>query len=54
MGQHWPNTDFQPNAGGGRERDDGRAVITAGAGVPPPAGHYLSTGQLLQQQTDTP
>ena len=35
-----------PNAGGGREQDDGQAVITAGAGVPPPAGHYLSTGQL--------
>ena len=29
-------------------------VGARGAGVPPPAGHYLSTGQLLQQQTDTP
>ena len=28
-------------------------VITAGAGVPAPAGHYHSTGQLLQQPTDT-
>ena len=41
------------SAGGGREQDDGQAVITASAGVPS-AGHYLSTGQLLQQQTDTP
>ena len=43
-----------PNAGGGRQQDDGQAVIAAGAGVPPPAGHSHSTGQLLQQQTDTP
>ena len=40
-------------AGGGREQDDGQSVIAAGAGVPP-VGHYLSTGQLLQQQADTP
>ena len=31
-----------PSAGGGREQDDGQA----GEGVPPPAGHYHSTGQL--------
>ena len=41
------------SAGGGREQNDGQAVISTGEGVPPPAGHYLSTGQLLQQQTDT-
>ena len=29
-------------------------IIAAGAGVPPPACHSHSTGQLLQQQTDTP
>lgn len=25
-------------------------VIAAGEGVPPPAGHHRSTGQLLQRQ----
>ena len=44
---------FWPSAGGGREQDDGQAVIAAGAGVPPSAGHSNSTGQLLQQMTDT-
>ena len=29
--------------------ESGMMVITAGEGVPPPAGHYLCTGQLLQQ-----
>ena len=43
-----------PSAGGGREQDDGQAVISAVEGVPPPAGQYHSTGELLQQQTDTP
>ena len=38
----------------GREQNDGQAVIAAGAGVPPPAALYHSTGQLLQWQTDTP
>ena len=41
-----------PSAGDGREQDDGQAVIAA-EGVSPPAGHYHSTGQLLQQRTDT-
>ena len=31
-----------------------RSKLEADAGVPPPAGHCHSTGQLLQQQTDTP
>ena len=42
------------SAGSGREQDDGQAVITAGAGVPPPAGDCHSTGQLLQWQIATP
>ena len=36
-----------PGAGGGREQDDGQDVITAGEGVQP-AGHYHSSGSLLQ------
>ena len=49
-----PGMPSWPSAGGGKEKDDVQAVIAAGAGVPPPAGHSHSAGQLLQQQTDTP
>ena len=53
-GQLHPGMPFWPSAGGGREQDDGQAVIAAGEGVPPPASHSHSAEQHLQQQTDTP
>ena len=42
-GQLSPGMPSWLSAGGGREQDDGQAVITAGAGVPPPAGHCHSS-----------